>query len=281
MSDNEEVRTIAAAHRLITEYYAVHGRHDLPWRQSEANGQFDPYKIMVSELMLQQTQVSRVVPKFTAFLSVFPNVTTLAAAPLGAVLAEWSGLGYNRRAKFLWQAAQTIMQDYAGGLPKTAEQLVHLPGIGPNTAGAILAYAFNQPALFIETNIRSVFIHHFFSGQDAVRDAEITSKLAAMLAAEPDPRTFYWAVMDYGTYLKQTVGNTARLSAAYTRQSKFAGSRRQVRGAILRELATQPQTVNTLRISIADTRLADVLTELLGEGLIAYDVTTGAYSLPS
>lgn len=172
---------IAVFQETVWEYYRRHGRHDLLWRQPEADGRFDPYKILVSEIMLQQTQVPRVLPKFVEFLTRFPTVQALAAAPLGDVLAAWNGLGYNRRAKFLWQAAQKVVNDFDGVFPSTSEALVTLPGVGANTAGAILAYAFNQPAVFLETNVRTVFIHHFFKDSDLVTDAQLLELVKASL----------------------------------------------------------------------------------------------------
>lgn len=162
---------ITALQETVWKYYHQHGRHDLPWRLPEPDGSFDPYKILVSEIMLQQTQVPRVLPKFTEFLTKFPTGQELAEASLGEVLAAWSGLGYNRRAKFLWQAAQKVVRDFGGELPHTFEALESLPGIGKNTAGAVAAYAYNQPAIFLETNIRTIFIHHFFRDADLVPDS--------------------------------------------------------------------------------------------------------------
>lgn len=261
----------------VWECYRQHGRHELPWRRALPSGGLDPYAVLVSEVMLQQTQVPRVVPKFESFMLAFPNAEALAAASLGDVLRAWSGLGYNRRAKFLWLAAQTIVSGHAGRLPGAYRELIALPGVGPNTAGAILAYAFNQPAVFIETNIRTVFIQHFFDGQAQVRDADILALSERALAGADNPRVWYWALMDYGTYLKQTVGNAARASAGYGRQSKFEGSRRQVRGRILRELARTPETEYALAGAIGDPRLGDVLADLLHEGLVEYD--GGSYKL--
>lgn len=153
----------------VWQYYKAHGRHDLPWRQPEANGELDPYKVLVSEIMLQQTQVSRVIPKFYAFIDQFPALEALAQAPLSDVLKFWSGLGYNRRAKFLWQTAGVVVTNHAGRLPQDSRELVTLPGIGYNTAGALLAYAYNRSVVFVETNIRTVFIYHFFCGSSAGR----------------------------------------------------------------------------------------------------------------
>ena len=258
---------ITQLRQMVWDYYEGHGRHDLPWRRTSC-GELDPYGVLVSELMLQQTQVPRVVPKFGVFMQAFPTFETLSGASLGDVLRVWSGLGYNRRAKFLWQAAQAVVGEHAGHLPDTRDALVTLPGVGPNTAGAILAYAFDQPAIFIETNIRTVFIHHFFAGQEQVRDAEIAALVEQALSGVTSPRMWYWALMDYGTYLKQTNGNVARASREYARQSKFEGSRRQVRGQILRELTQGPRGLKALAERIADPRLGGVLADLLQEGLI-------------
>lgn len=252
---------------VVWDYYRRHGRHDLPWRQPEANGNFDPYKILVSELMLQQTQVVRVVPKYQAFLAHFPSLEALAAASLGEVLRHWNGLGYNRRAKFLWQAAQLIQSDHRGQFPKHVKYLVKLPGVGPNTAGAVAAYAFNHPVVFIETNIRTAFIHHFFADEVAISDTALLPLIDQALDRE-HPREWYWALMDYGSHLKREIGNLNKLSIQYAKQSTFAGSRRQVRGQVIRLLTAGPHTKQSFRIEIADTRLDAVLNELLNEGLI-------------
>ncbi len=252
----------------VWTYYRDHARHDLPWRQPEPDGTFDAYKIMVSEAMLQQTQVVRVIPKFQAFLVRFPTVKALAAAPLGEVLIVWSGLGYNRRAKFLWQAAQAIVQNHNGEIPRNVSDLQALPGIGANTAGAICAYAYNQPVVFIETNIRTVFIHHFFADTlEPVADKVLAEYVAETLEAA-QPREWYWALMDYGVYLKQTVGNVSRRSKSYAKQSKFEGSLRQIRGAVIRRLATGAHTKNQLAIELTDERLDSVLDALTQEKLI-------------
>lgn len=254
-------------HELLWDFYAKHGRDHLPWRQPAADGSFDPYAIVVSELMLQQTQVSRVIPKFHEFLMKFPTLGALAEAQLGDVLLSWSGLGYNRRAKFLWQAAQRVQSDYDGKFPDTIHDLVTLPGIGVNTAGAILAYAFNQPTIFIETNVRTVYIHHYFKDHTDIPDKAITPLLEETLDRER-PREFYWAMMDYGSHLKQTVGNLSKFSSSYAKQSKFDGSRRQIRGQVLKQLAEGPSTLAGLSANIPDKRLEGVLTDLINEELI-------------
>jgi len=251
----------------VLDYYEAYGRHDMPWRIPEPDDSFDPYKIMVSELMLQQTQVARVTPKFLAFIDQFPTVQQLAAASLGEVLTVWSGLGYNRRAKFLHQAAQTVVGDFQGIFPATVEDLIQLPGVGKNTAGAIMAYAFNRPVVFIETNIRTVYIHHFFHDQLDIPDAAITELVQQTIDRE-NPRLFYWALMDYGAYLKQIVGNLNKLSKSYATQSTFEGSARQIRGKVIKLLAAHPCSATHLQAQISDDRLPLILTELLHEGLI-------------
>lgn len=257
---------IAEFQRTVLAYYAEHGRYDLPWRIPEHNGAFDPYKILVSEIMLQQTQVPRVLPKFLAFTAQYPSFAALAAAPLGAVLKAWSGLGYNRRAKFLWQTAQAVVSEHGGQLPDTFPELMKLPGIGVNTAGAVLAYAYNKPVVFIETNIRTVFIYHFFNGEEAVHDRTVADMVAATLP--DDAREWYWALMDYGTHIKQTVGNLSKSSAHYAKQSAFAGSKRQVRGRVLKLLGERSMTFDELAAHIADERLPAVLNDLITEQLI-------------
>jgi A/G-specific adenine glycosylase len=254
---------ITAVRQLIWDYYHDHGR-ELPWREPP----FDPYRILVSEIMLQQTQVSRIIPKYTLFLERFPSVESLAAAPLRDVLELWSGLGYNRRARFLQAAAQMVKAEFGGRFPKTTEELVHLPGVGRNTAGAILAYAYNQPVVFVETNIRTVIIQHFFAGQEKVSDKEVLAVMGELLDHE-HPREFYWAMMDYGSYSKQTHGNAGRASKHYVKQSIFKGSKRQLRGQVLRLLTAQDMRLTELQTAINNERLAVVLDDLQKEGLIA------------
>ncbi len=236
----------------------------MPWRAEPT-----PYFVLVSEIMLQQTQVPRVLPKFAQFVERFPDVHALANATLGDVLATWSGLGYNRRAKFLWQAAQKILTDHAGDVPRTTAQLVQLPGIGPNTAGAILAYAYNEPAIFIETNIRTVFIYHFFADHsDSVNDAALRELVQQTLPPD-NPRQWYWALMDYGTHLKATAGAQLHRVHGYKPQSAFAGSQRQIRGQVLRELLHHKSlSLDDLHLRITDDRLSGVVDALVGEGLL-------------
>ena len=258
--------------QIVWGYYSSNKR-SMPWRNAKPDGSFDPYSIMVSEIMLQQTQVSRVLEKYRLFLDQFPTVQTLADAPLSDVLRLWQGLGYNRRAKFLHQAAQKIVAEFGGEFPMDKTLLTTLPGIGVNTAGAIKAYAYDEPVVFIETNIRTVFIHHFFEDHDEVSDAQLLPLLQQCVDTLNRKdiysyREWYWALMDYGANLKQQVGNKSRKSKIYTKQSKFEGSRRQVRGAVLRMLSQSDLSLRAMRKSITDDRLLSVLGDLVQEGMI-------------
>jgi A/G-specific adenine glycosylase len=229
--------------KIVLSYYKKHGRHHLPWRTTHTT----PYHILVSEIMLQQTQVERVIPKFLAFVERFPTIKDLAKAPQSDAIRLWSGLGYNRRARFLWLAAQTIVKEYQGNIPQTLPELLSVPGIGPYTASAILAFAYNRPVSVIETNIRTVYIHHFFpNAEDPVSDTQLLPLIASTVNPK-NPRQWYAALMDYGSHLKITLGNLTQKSLTYTKQSKFKGSNRQLRGAIIKVLTQKsPQSLVSL-----------------------------------
>lgn len=250
----------------VWRYYRDFGR-SMPWREPEPDGTYNAYKIVVSEVMLQQTQAARVVPKYSAFLEHFPSLEVLAEASLHDVLLAWQGLGYNRRARYLRQIARQINEQHSGKIPDTLPELVALPGIGHNTAAAILAYAFNQPHAFVETNIRSVYLHHFFKDKPGITDKQILEQVTQTLD-QKNPREWYWALMDYGVFIKQTVGNPNTLSKQYTKQTKFHGSARQIRGVVLRILAAGPQETEQLRKTIDDSRLDAILDQLIKEQLI-------------
>jgi len=222
--------------RFCCEVYSHYHAHPrpLPWRETK-----DPYHILVSEIMLQQTRVERAIVKYREFLAAFPDFFSLATAPLREVLQVWQGLGYNRRAIALQETAKKVVLDYNGLLPGTPEQLQTLPGIGSYTAGAIAAFAFQQPVVFIETNIRAVYIHCFFQDREDVKDSEIMPLIRATLDTA-NPREWYYALMDYGVMLKRTQTNPSRKSAHHTRQSRFEGSDRQLRGEILKFLLQNP-----------------------------------------
>jgi A/G-specific adenine glycosylase len=191
--------------------------------------------------MLQQTQVPRVLEKYKEFLTAFPAVRILAKAKLSDVLKVWSGLGYNRRGKYLHDAAKKIVE--IGNIKKALAE--PLPGVGPYTRAAVRTFAYNEPHTMIETNIRAAYIHHFSSEEKIVSDKDIVP-LIEKGAADQDPRKWHWALMDYGSYLKKQHVNPSRRSAGYTKQSKFEGSLRQVRGAILKELHKAPSYLKAL-----------------------------------
>ena len=242
---------------------------DMPWRNDTR-----PYYVLVSELMLQQTQVDRVVPKFQAFIEAFPDESALAKAPLAEVLRLWQGLGYNRRAKFLHEAAKKIVE--AGEFPDNERDLVALPGVGKNTAGAIMAYAYNQPSIFIETNVRAVYIYHYFSNQDMVDDKDIQSVLEETLDHRR-PREFYWALMDYGSQLKKQ-GVLPSRSRHYKKQSPLKGSVREVRGQIVTALSARDTTEAELRERLsADERFDVAIAGLIRDGLVT--LTNGRFHL--
>jgi len=188
--------------------------------------------------MLQQTQTDRVLKKYEHFLSSFPSFESLAQASLKEVLAAWQGLGYNRRGLALQSIAQIIIREYAGNLPNNPTVLINFPGIGKATASSICAFAFNMPTLFIETNIRTVFIHFFFKDRGDIKDSEIMPLIEASVDFR-NPREWYYALMDYGVMLKKSLPNPSRKSAHHTKQSKFEGSDRQIRGMILKILTSQ------------------------------------------
>lgn len=251
---------------IVWQHYHEN-RRDMPWRDNT-----DPYYILVSEIMLQQTQVDRVKPKFEAFIAQFPNVQALSNAKLSDVLKLWSGLGYNRRAKFLWQAAQKIEKDFNGKMPGTLEELISLPGVGKNTAGAILAYAFNQPVVFIETNIRTVYFHHFFADSaETISDGELSELVEATLDKD-NPREWYWALMDYGVFLKRQYGGRLSQSRHYKKQTPLKGSLREMRGKILKALLGGSLTDGELRQRVlADERFIPALKSLEQEGMIVVE----------
>ncbi len=255
---------IRSFQKTIYAYYKTHGRK-LPWRKTR-----DPYKILVSEIMLQQTQVYRVLPKYAEFIKRFLTFRALAKAPLPAVLKAWQGLGYNRRALALKRIAEIVEKEYKGKLPKLPALLEKLPCIGPATAASISAFAWNTPSVFIETNIRTVFIHFFFKNKKVVRDEEIL-KLVRETLGRKNPREWYWALMDYGAMLKSNGAKYNSRSAHYTKQSKFKGSDRQVRGAILRALLKQKEASSAnirKEMAIPNERLSPILNALIREGFI-------------
>jgi len=255
---------ILAFRQMVLSHYEQYGR-DMAWRNTT-----DPYQILVSEIMLQQTQVERVTVKFPEFIREFPDFASLAAAPLAHVLAVWQCLGYNRRAIALQKCAIRVMNEYDGVLPADVDILATFPGIGRATASSIGAFAFNMPVVFIETNIRRVFIHFFFSDTETVNDAEILPLVEQALFHE-NPRVWYWALMDLGSALKKTVPNPNRRSVHYTKQSPFEGSDRNIRGIIIRMLLAEPGMSEKKFLGIRSddpARIKKILSALESEGFI-------------
>jgi A/G-specific adenine glycosylase len=272
--DPQKHSDVLAFRKIVYSYFKEKGRSHLPWRTD-----YNPYDIFISEIMLQQTQVDRVIDKFTEFRKHFPSFETLATSELSELLAQWQGLGYNRRALSLRKAAQMVVSEYNGDLPDKPELLVKLPGIGPATAASITAFAFNKPVIFLETNIRTVIIHHFFKSSESVEDTQLF-EIAGNILDKKNPRKWYSALMDYGTMVKKTVGNLSRQSTTYKKQSTFKGSRREIRGKILKQLLATPHVSPEILASyLSQTQeiLIPVLEQLTRENIIRYN--SGKYTI--
>lgn len=253
---------------------------DLAWRNTR-----DPYAVWISEVMLQQTQVARVEGRWQHWLERFPTCEALAQAPSADVLEEWQGMGYNRRALSLLRASQAIAE--RGSFPVEEAELRALPGIGPATAAGIRAFAYDLPGVYLETNVRSVFLHELFRGRVDVSDRELVPLVRATCPAdasdpEHDPRTWYYALLDYGAYLKRTTPNPSRRSRGHTVQSRFEGSHRQKRAELLRIVLAHPEGVSSSeagdelnrqeeqagRPPVAPADVDALLAELMKEGFI-------------
>lgn len=249
---------------IIFHYYFTHQR-TFSWRSH-----ITPYRVVVSELMLQQTQTIRVAEKFEPFINAFPDFNSLASSRFAEILTVWKGLGYNRRAKYLQDIAQMVIQQYGGSLPDDPDTLLLFPGIGPATAASICAFAYNAPTVFIETNIRTVFIHFFFAQKTSVHDRDILPLVKQTLDFQR-PREWYYALMDYGVMLKKTKGNLGRRSSHYTKQSRFEGSDRQLRGKILQLLLDRQQLSSDelpRLLGEEDERINRIVTALCDDGIV-------------
>lgn len=250
---------------MIYAYFKLKGRK-FPFRQN-----ITPYNVLVSEIMLQQTQTGQVSEKFMNFIVKFPNFLALSEAPLESVLKAWQGLGYNRRAVALKKIAEIVIKDYKGKLPDSVEILKTFPQIGHNTASSIVAFAFNKPTIFIETNIRRVYIYFFFQGKENITDKEITPILEKTVD-NSNPRMWYYALMDYGVMLKKTHPDLNKRSAHYRKQAPFKGSNREIRGEILKTLL-KTKSIKIVDLSerfkdVTNKRLMTILTQLENEEFI-------------
>ena len=240
----------------VLKYYTEHGRHALPWRKN-----INAYRILVSEIMLQQTQVSRVLPKFDAWMKQYPTLASLGRSSLKDVLVLWQGLGYQRRAKALLTIAQEQKQ-----IPKKFDSLIALSGIGTYTASAVMDFAYNQfshPVL--ETNIRTVLIEYFHQGEESVHDGVLYDDLSRLEkyseVRKIGARVWYYALMDFGAYLKvQKISHNAK-SIHYVKQSPYKGSLRELRAKTLFAITHEEQLMH-------DERLQLVLKQLIKEGYI-------------
>lgn len=264
LARESDTGTVVRFQAVVREFFEGAAR-PMPWRETN-----DPYRILVSEFMLQQTQVARVLPKYEAFLERFPTIETLAEANLSDVLALWQGLGYNRRGKNLRDAARFVCDHFGGVVPSEPEQLERLPGVGGYTASAVAAFAFARPVVVLETNIRRLFIHYFLQLEENVHDRQIEPLIRETLPSR-GVREWYYALMDYGSYLGRTFANPNRRSRHYTRQSAFAGSVREVRGRIVRVL-TARGTLTMMELERAvgptDERFVPALDALERDGIV-------------
>ena len=269
-------KKIVTLHDTLVDFYTMHKRDVLPWRRA-----ITPYKVVVSEIMLQQTQVDRVVPFFTQWMKLFPSWKSLAQAQQSDVLRAWKGLGYNSRALRLQKLAQTLTDTHDGRVPKEREQLESLPGIGPYTAGAVRAFVYNEWDVCIETNIRTVIFHHILPHSRDIRDNDVMHYLSTLVqyasdTGAMDARHFYYALMDYGSYLKRQGVRLNAKSKHYTKQSKFKGSDREIRGAILDILLRDTRTsfkkiYQSVKRNVGDReeeRVKNILKNLIQEGFI-------------
>lgn len=268
-----EERVIREFQGEIWGYYEKNKRV-LPWRPSllklRRDKSIDPYRVVVSEIMLQQTQVVRVLPKYEEFLARFPDFQSLAGSSTQDLLTVWKGLGYNRRGLYLQKLAQIVISQFSGILPQDPDILVQLPGIGKATASSIAAFAYNTPTIFIETNIRTVFLYFFFKDRNDVDDKDIFPLIGSTLDLE-NPREWYYALMDYGSMLKSSGFRALnQKSQQYTKQSKFQGSKRQIRGKVLEFLLKEKSAgFKDIEKYIGDLRLKGVLEELIQEGFLS------------
>ncbi len=283
--------TDQALQTAILAWYAKNGRA-LPWRATT-----DPYAIVVAELMLQQTQVERVIPKYLAWLEQFPNFAVLAEAPTSAVIAAWSGLGYNRRALYLRAAAQAVVG--LGTLPTTVAEFQKLPGIGPYTAAAIAAFTYNQDIALVDTNIKRFYQLLIFGDQTRPTDKAVLA-IAEQYLPPSQSRDWHNALMDIGTVISRVRGaktqqavlvqlfpmlaswplpNVSDEPLKRPKQSSFLGSRRYWRGWLIKLLTRSNQsTLKQLKTSLLGQQklaiandLEKILTDLIDDQLVAFD----------
>ncbi len=250
-------------------------RRQLPWRETD-----NQFYIYVSEIMLQQTQVNRVLLKYDEFIQKFKTFYDIANSDIPHLITSWQGLGYNRRILNLYKASTIICNDYSGNVPDTYNNLLNLPGIGAGTAGSLLAFIHNKPSVFIETNIRTLYSYAFFPDRDQIDDKSLMPLIEQTVDID-NPREWYYALMDAGSYLKQSIRIPNSLSKHYTKQSQFSGSKREIRGGILKILGNQNQvSLNEIQTKYPETKhdIQSIAGDLINEGFILCD-SMGNYAL--
>lgn len=256
--------------KAVRSFYRSCGR-DFAWRKTR-----DPYRVLVSEIMLQQTQTQRVAERFPLFLKAFPNLRALARAPQSEVIRAWEGLGYYRRARNLHRAAQAVVELHEGRIPESYDALRALPGVGAYTAAAVMAFAFDRGVAMIETNIRSVYLYAFFKDHSAVSDREILQIVAETMPTK-NVREWFYALMDLGVELKKQAPRINHASRHHKAHSPFKGSDRRVAAQVLRYIVTSARPVSKaalakeIRRSIEDVRADQIeraLVRLEREALI-------------
>lgn len=266
-------------HDSFIDTVAARGKElyrDFAWRRTS-----DPYAVLVSEVMLQQTQTARVERYFDAWMERFPVLDALAAASVSDVLEAWQGLGYNRRALALKRTADSVCEQQGGILPASAEGLQALPGIGAATAAGVLAFAYDQPAVYLETNVRTVLLHECFPETEGVSDGELRELLtrisARVHARGMSARSWNYALLDYGAHLKKTHPNPSRRSKHHSKQSPYEGSRRQKRARLLEALLahSKQSTEELAEQHRYDPELTEsILADLADEGFIRRENNT-------
>lgn len=251
--------------RKLIYAYLKNNRRDFPFRK-----EITPYNVLISEIMLQQTQTGRVAEKYLEFKEEFPDFLSLSNAPNEKLLSIWQGMGYNRRALALKQIAKTVITDFNGNLPDSVEILKTFPQIGHNTASSIVAFAYNKPSIFIETNIRRVYIYYFFPKRKQINDKDILP-IVENTVDKDNPRKWYYALMDYGVMLKKSHPELNKRSSHYRRQSPFKGSNRQIRGNILKILTSESEILESTlskKLQLNIDKMRTILQQLEREGFI-------------
>lgn len=257
--------SLIAFKTLILTFYSEHGR-PFSWRETS-----DPYQVLVSEVMLQQTQTGRVVPKYEAFLSKWPDFSSLAEASTEELLSVWKGLGYNRRALNLRKSAR-MTQTWDWTIPNDKALIESLPGVGKATSSAIRSFCFGEKSVYLETNIRRVLLTSFYPEVEEVKDKDLELLLYELSLINEDMKSWYYALMDYGVLLKTIFPNANRRSAHYTKQKKFENSNRQIRGQLIHLLtdtgSKELSVIYDLLSHFEDERILNSLEQLTKEGFV-------------